>query len=232
MLDSIKNSAQLETKNSVNGVAQLFRQVSAIVAFTVASSMAVVGCKCSSDENQSSNVSTESTDLSAACKIEFSDALSIKDLENYASKVDQAKQYLASDDLRSVDLTDPFNEKKWVFWIAHSRPDTKEIFYQAIKYSDIQEKKPNGDRLALADVRIVDGDKNFEIYKAGPANGVNTSFKITVPKGHVVLANKRPVVMDETDDEKYLREVVYTPFHEAVDREKLQYTGLKYLHYL
>lgn len=62
------------------------------------------------------------------------------------------------------------------------------------------------------------------LIEPGKSNGVNTKFTIVQPEHHVVLAIKRPVRHGTT-----FKEVVYTPYSEALDIPAVRKAGLEYL---
>ncbi len=226
MKNSLSKLGRFSLGKNCEQVASYLRSISAIASFTAMSAMAVVACKNEEKQNVQPSLIPPQSSVEP-CDIEFVDQLRLVELRAYANQVDEAKEKLNTDQYKCVDLSDPFNEDKWVFWIAHSDLFGK-ISFKQIKFSSIEEVEDDEDHLAMAEMKVEE-DGRFRVLRDGPSNGVNTSFRITVPKGHKVLANKRPVKMAENKEDVYLREVVYTPINHNINNQLLQYSGMRYL---
>jgi len=62
------------------------------------------------------------------------------------------------------------------------------------------------------------------VVEPGKSNGVNTKFSVTYPEHNIVLAIKRPVRHGIS-----FKEVIYTPYSEALDIPVVREAGLEYL---
>ena len=78
-------------------------------------------------------------------------------------------------------------------------------------------------QIARVDPKLGTRSENI-IVEPGKSNGVNTKFTILYPEHHVVLALKRPVRRGAT-----FREVIYTPYSDALDIPAVRNAGLEYL---